>query len=36
VRRIAVYGQYQRVDVTGLESGRRGFQTLALRATVNF
>ena len=36
VRRIAVYGQYQHVDITGLESGRRSFQTLALRAMVNF
>lgn len=36
VKRIAVYGQYQRVDITGLESGRRNFQALALRTMLNF
>ena len=36
VRRIAVYGQYQHVDINGLESGHLSFQTLALRTMVNF
>ncbi len=36
VRRIAVYGQYQHVDITGLQSGRLSFQAVALRAMVNF
>ena len=36
VRRIAVYGQYQHTSITGLESGRLSFQTLALRTMVNF